>query len=252
MTISRALWLLFVVFGCTSKHIKPAHFDADPSTIVNGLKQCAEGFTEISGRIETTLWRDGERIRLEQLFLRAKSGNLRLDTLSPIGQSLSTVVYDGGRLLILDHPHNEFFIGAANREVMKRFLYVDLDPDALSTLLGGCVPFTTGTPSQVSWDAETNRSTVTLTEGQQITQLWFENGDEVRRVDSKANGKVYRLLLGDYQSVGRQKRPNRLKFEDTTQDFTIEFRLSDLRTLEQIPASSFLLSPPPGAKVRPL
>ena len=250
--MSRALWLLFVVFGCTSKHTKPAHFNVDPSAFLAGLEQCVEGFTDISGRIEMTLWRDGERIRLEQLFLRAQSGNLRLDTLSPVGQSLSTITYDGGRLLIIDHPNHQFLIGAANREVMKRYLYVDLDPDALSSLLGGCVPFTTGTPSRVSWDSELSRLTVTLTEDEQSTQFWFENENEVRRVDIKGNGKVYRLLLGDYESAGKHKRPNRLKFEDTTQNLTIEFRLSQLQTLDQIPASSFLLSPPPGAKVQPL
>jgi outer membrane lipoprotein-sorting protein len=251
--MSRALCLLFVVIGCTSKYTKPSTFDADPTAILGALDECSKGFTEISGRIETTLWREGERIRLEQLFLRSKSGNLRLDTLSPIGQPLSTVVYDGGRLLILDHLNNQFMIGAANREAMKRFLYVDLEPDALSTLLGGCVPFTKGKPSPtVSWDSETNRSMLTLTADHYVTQLWFENGDEVRRVDLTSKGKVYRLLMGDYESTGQQKRANRLKFEDMAQNLTIEFRISELRTFDQIPPSSFLLSPPPGAKVQPL
>ena len=94
----RLLLLCIVVFGCNKKHIKPDNFDKDPSDITKALGACADNMTDISGVLDTTIWRNGERLRIEQLFLRSKSGNLRIDSLSPSGQPVNTVVFDGGRL----------------------------------------------------------------------------------------------------------------------------------------------------------
>ncbi len=248
----RYLWLVLGFVGCTSTHTKPSNFDDDPSRTLAVITQCQQMVSDISGVLETTIWRGEERLKLEQLFLRSKSGNLRIDTLSPVGQPLSTVVYDGGRLLILDHPNNQLLIGAASRDVMKQFLYVDLEPEALSSLLGGCIPFVDGRPSAIRWDPQTGRSVFSLTTDTLLTKIWFENTDEVRRVDLISGPRTYRLRLGKYETYSEHKRPTRLKFEDGSQNLTIEFRFSDIRTLDQIPVSSFLLSPPAGAEVRPL
>ena len=78
----RLLLLCIVVFGCNKKHIKPDNFDKDPSNITKALGACADNMTDISGVLDTTIWRNGERLRIEQLFLRSKSGNLRIDSLS--------------------------------------------------------------------------------------------------------------------------------------------------------------------------
>ncbi len=252
MRIIRYLCLFLGVIGCGSTQTKPSTFDEDPKHALAVINQCADMMTDISGVLDTTLWRSDERVKLEQLFLRSKSGNLRIDTLSPIGQPLSTVVYDGGRLLILDHPNNQLLIGAANRDVMKKFLFVDLEPEALSTLLGGCMPFVNGTPSPVSWDANVGRSAFSLVNEALVTKIWFENLGDVRRVDLLKDAQTYTLRLGEYMQYGSHKRPQRLKFDDKSRSITIEFRFSDIQMLDQIPASSFLLSPPPGAEVRPL
>lgn len=248
----RYVWLFLGVMGCTSTHTKPSTFDEDPKGALAIIHQCTDMMTDISGVLETTLWRSNERVKLEQLFLRSKSGNLRIDTLSPIGQPLSTVIYDGGRLLILDHPNNQFLIGAANREVMKKFLFVDLEPEALSSLLGGCMPFVDGEPSAVSWDSKVGRSAFSLSSDSLITKIWFEKRGDVRRVDLVKGEHTYALRMGEYRHYGAHRRPQRLKFEDIHRSVTIEFRFSGIQALDQIPPSSFLLSPPPGAEVRPL
>ena len=114
------------------------------------------------------------------------------------------------------------------------------------------MPFVTGAPSPVSWDANVGRSTFSLVNEALVTKIWFENLGDVRRVDLIKDEQTYSLRLGEYKQYGAHKRPQRLKFDDKSRAITIEFRFSDIRMLDQIPASSFLLSPPPGAEVRPL
>ena len=131
---------LVLLLGCPSNYRKPSNFDEDPSTALTELKACKSEMFSTSGVLNTTTWRDEKRVKLEQLFIRSKEGNLRIDTLSPVGEPLSTLVYDGGRLLVYDQMANIFYIGTSSRAVIQRFLFVDIEPRDLSALLGGCMP----------------------------------------------------------------------------------------------------------------
>ena len=249
----RLLLLCIVVFGCNKKHIKPDNFDKDPSNITKALGACADNMTDISGVLDTTIWRNGERLRIEQLFLRSKSGNLRIDSLSPSGQPVNTVVFDGGRLLILDQANHQFLMGPATRDVVQKYLYVNLSPDVLSSLLGGCTPVFSGKPSALSWDEETGRTTFSVNHGETNVYLWFEDKSDIRRIDfEESKGRTYRLLLGEYQTFQTQRRAGRLKFIDASQQLEIEFKIKEIESVSTIEHSSFLLEPPPGTEVRPL
>lgn len=249
----RLLLLCIVMLGCNKKHIKPDNFDDDPSTLNKSLLACIDKMTNISGVLDTTIWRNGERLRIEQLFLRSQSGNLRIDSLSPSGQPVNTVVFDGGRLLILDQSNHQFLMGPATREVVQKYLYVNLSPDVLSSLLGGCTPVFTGKSSPLSWDEETGRTTFSVNSGESKVHLWFEGQSDIRRIDFTENqDRAYRLLLGDYQTFNAQRRPARLKFIDSSQQVEIEFKIKEIQSVPTIEHSSFLLEPPPGTEVRPL
>ena len=150
------LW--FGLLGCPQQHKKPTHFDENADGVLNNLRACQSKMTALSGVLQTTTWREGERVRLEQLFLRSSEGNLRIDTLSPMGQPLSTVVFDGGKITVYDQNSGQFFVGSADRDVVKQFLFIDLPPDDLSMLLGGCSPFTYGVATPLTWEETTGRT----------------------------------------------------------------------------------------------
>ena len=99
-----------VWMGCPSSHKKPSNFDESPSEVLSHLRSCENKMFTASGVINTTTWSNGKRIKLEQLFIRSTDGNLRIDTLSPVGQPLSTLVFDGGRLLVYDQQAGVFYI----------------------------------------------------------------------------------------------------------------------------------------------
>ena len=238
--------------GCPSTHRKPAGFNDDPTEILSHLARCPATMLAVSGVLQTDTWKDGQRIKLDQLFVRSAEGNLRIDTLSPVGQPLSTLVYDGGRLLVFDQSAGVFYVGSATREVIRKFLLVDIEPAALSILLGGCLPFTDGTPSRVSWDDTTGRYNVSLKRKNQDIQIWYEGEHLVRRLDLKESDRVYTLLLGDYQSVEGMLRPTRMKFVEKAAGLDIALSIRELRKLEQIGPETFMLEPPTGVEIRTL
>ena len=249
----RLLILCIVSFGCNKKHIKPDDFNTDPSEINTALTACADGMSDISGVLETTIWRNDERLRIEQLFLRSKSGNLRIDSLSPSGQPVNTVVFDGGRLLIFDQANHQFLMGPATREVIQEYLYINLSPDTLSSLLGGCTPVFKGTLSPLSWDEQTGRTAFTVSTDESNISIWFEDKHDVRRIEFKeSKDRAYRLLLGDYRTFDSHRRPSRLKFIDDAKEVEIEFKVKEIQSVSTIEHSSFMLEPPPGTEVRPL
>ena len=205
-----------------------------------------------SGVLNTTTWRDGKRVKLDQLFIRSNAGNLRIDTLSPVGEPLSTLVYDGGRLLVYDQTNNIFYIGSATQDVIRTFLLVDIGPGALSTLLGGCMPYTDGTPSKITWAADTGRHTFDLKTETQKIRLWYEAPYRVRRIELRKSEQLYTLLLGHYESIQGLSRPTRMKFLEANSDLEIELSVRDLRKVDAIAPSTFILEPPAGAEVRTL
>ena len=68
----------------------------------------------------------------------------------------------------------------------------------------------------------------------------------------RSNEKFYTLLLGQYETVEGLTRPTRLKFLEQSSGLEIELSLSDLRKVDAIMQSTFLLEPPSGVEVRTL
>ena len=242
----------FGLLGCPQQHKKPTYFDENADGILNNLRACQSKMTALSGVLQTTTWREGERVRLEQLFLRSSEGNLRIDTLSPMGQPLSTVVFDGGKITVYDQNSRQFFVGSADREVVKQFLFIDLPPDDLSTLLGGCSPFTRGVATPLTWEETTGRIRFELSKEEETHTVWIENQTDVRKVEFRNQEAVSTLFMGAYATKAGHKRPMRFKFEDTNQNLEIEIKISELNILETIGGSPFTLTPPPGVEAQPL
>lgn len=238
--------------GCPTNYRKPADFTQDSSGIIAHMKTCESLTKSTSGILKTDTWRDGNRLKLEQMFIRSSAGALRVDTLSPIGQPLSTLVFDGGRLLIYDQVEPAFYMGSASRTVIQQFLMVDIEPNALSSLLGGCLPQFPGTPSEVTWDEASGRHRFSIKDDHRTVQIWYESGLKVRRVELMEPTRQYTLLMGDYEEVGQQVRPTRLKFIDQKTQIEVDLALKDLRTLETVPSQTFKLELPAGLEVRML
>ena len=238
--------------GCPSNYRKPADFTQDPSGIIAHIKTCESLTKSTSGILKTDTWRDGNRLKLEQMFIRSNTGALRIDTLSPVGQPLSTLVFDGGRLLIYDQVEPAFYMGSASRTVIQQFLMVDIEPDALSSLLGGCLPQFPGTPSAVTWDEASGRHSFSINDNHLSARIWYESGLKVRRVELTEPTRKYTLLMGDYKEVGGQYRPTRLKFIDQKTQLEVDLELEDLRTVETVSPQTFRLEPPAGLGVRML
>ena len=243
---------IFVWMGCPTNYRKPADFTQDPSDIMAHMKTCESLTKSTSGILKTDTWRDGNRLKLEQMFIRANTGALRIDTLSPIGQPLSTLVFDGGRLLIYDQTEPAFYMGSASRTVIQQFLMVDIEPNALSSLLGGCLPQFPGIPSEVTWDEASGRHSFSITDAHKAVRIWYESGLKVRRVELTEQTRQYTLLMGNYKKIGEQIRPTKLKFIDQKTQLEVDLDLKDLRTLENVSPQTFMLEPPAGLEVRML
>ena len=242
---------LLLTLACVSHFEKPTGFNEDPSSIIQRLSECERRQVNESGVLESTVWKEDERVRVEQLFLRSLDGRLRVDTLSPVGQPLNTIAFDGGRILILDHQNHVFRVGPAERSVLREHLFVDLEPVELSALIGGCVPFVSGRAQKLDWDSNSGRSILKLEETGRTITLALENNKRVRSVDIVTDSKHTRLLMGDYRGTDFE-RPFRFKFIDDARSIHVEFTLSELKTMATLPSESFLISPPNGVRVEPL
>ena len=146
--------VLVFIAGCGGRQSQPADFNPDPSPFIQRIKERNEAIKSLTAELTVELWKGTDRLRFSQMVAVDSSQRLRIDALSPMGSPISTMVSDGGRLMLYAVSEKRFFIGESSPENLAQLLPVPLDPSELSMLLRGAIPLMDADESLVEWDPD--------------------------------------------------------------------------------------------------
>ena len=253
---SEKLWtlslFLCVLLGCGQRHKKPSNFSENPDPYIKKLQGCIDSLSPMRGAMSITAWRAQERLKLEQLFIYSGDGKLRVDTLSPTGIPASTLASDGSQFMLHDHFAGRFFYGVPSKEIMQRFLLVNMSPKSLSTLLGGCVPMEQFSSLKLVWDKERGQAKLLMGTPTSKSIVWFDSQRRAVEMEQWVDQHVIQIRLGDFRQVGKVERPMKLRYTDRKTQIQNTLHITELTDIELHDETMFELSPPPGMSIETL
>jgi len=266
--VSRSVCLLRWAFvaalcglgACGGAVPRPTSGPTDAAALVAAVSARAGAVRSLSGLLALEVWRGDERVRLRQLIAQRRPSHLRVDTLTPFEQPVSTLVSDGVTLSIYALDERRFYEGQATAENLARVLQVPVDAEALGALLRGELPLMADAgPPALSWDGErsqwrldvptrapdplSRRQTLFVEpSANRLAEVVFKSGDAT----------TLHAWLGDYDGTGPTAVPRRLRFEVPARALRVDARLQDHRVNVDLPDEAFMLEAPRGVAIERL
>jgi len=189
----------------------------------------------------------------EQLVVR-RPGDLRVEAMSPFGLAL-LLAAQGSELAIFEPGENRFMRGQANADTLYRYVRIPMAPaDAVGLLMGLAPPAfaLTGDADSISNDG----AMLVATYGIAATgtrELGFSDGNLAMVRETASDGTVnYDVRYSDYRDIGGVMFPYAVDAKFPTAGSHVTFRYLRPIVNGEIPDSTFVLTPAPGATLMDL
>ncbi len=240
--------------GCPGRFARPDDFQADPAPLLAAVATRGEQVRSLTAQLRLEVWHGSERVKLRQLVAVRRPDHLRVDSLSPFDQPLSTLVSDGERLRIYALDEHRFYEGPATPRNLGKLMPIRLEPHELNDLLRGVVPVMPHTQAKVGWNADEGWYQLDLEgpggrqrihfepKGRRVVQTTVWRGDAVR----------WKARLGRFDGEGPGALPTRLRFEAPAEELRIDVEVVDHRQNPDLPDAAFELEVPRGVQVEAL
>ncbi len=237
--------------GCPGRHARPDDFQADPAVFLSRIEARAAAVKSLTAELSLEVWRGDERVRLKQLVALRRPDKLRVDSLSPFGQPLSTLTSDGETLAIYAQDEHRFYTGAATPENLARLVPIRVEPDELVALLRGGVPLGAAERGTVGWDAERGLYPLDLVGPATRRRIHFDPEHlRVRAVRVWRGERLrYEARFTDYTGEGDAALPRRMRFESAEDEVRVDVSVADHRVNVELPDEAFQLEAPRGVPV---
>lgn len=210
----------------------------DPGTdaLIAHLTTLRDRVTSLRAETKSDARVGKERANVEVLIMATWGGKLRYQAMNPGGASLAAdLASDGQEICFIDANKNCGECGPASPENVSRLVRVPLPPDAVVAVMMGGTPLITPTAKKLTWDSDTGREILELTDAAGMTQRIEVDGRE-RRWDlllselRDAKGKlIWRIRHKDFHVVTREhgdpvRLPGLSLFEQPDNDVRIDWR----------------------------
>ncbi len=250
-------WMVVValtLLGCPGRYARPDDFSADPAPFFEALAKRSEAVKSLTAQLGLEVWSGDDRVRLRQLVALRRPDHLRIDSLSPFDQPLSTLVSDGERLEIYSLEEKRFYVGRASPSNLARLIPIELAPDELVALLRGDVPVTQHEEVAVSWDDDQGWYQLDLSGPEARQRVHFEAKTwHVMAVQAWRGDTVrYIARFAEYVGEGHAAIPTRMRFEVPSESLRVDVEVRDHRLNPNLPDAAFDLEPPRGVPVESL
>ena len=196
----------------------------------------------------------GDRhVKAKEEIVVKRPGNLRVEAMSPFGVAL-LLAAQGSQLAIFEPDQNRFMRGNATADTLYRYVRIPMAPaDAVGLLMGLAPPefALNGIADSVSNDGAMivasygNNNTASGTR-----ELGFSGGNlaMVRETAGNGDGRVnYEVRYSDYHDIGGVMFPYVVDATFPAAGSHVTFRYLRPIVNGDIPDSTFVLTPAPGA-----
>ena len=192
-----------------------------------------------------------QHVKAKEDIVVKRPGNLRVEAMSPFGVAL-LLAAQGSELAIFEPGRNRFMRGNATADTLYRYVRIPMAPaDAVGLLMGLAPPeFALNTIA----DAVSNDGAMIVASyGNNNTasgtrELGFSGGNLAMVRETAGNGRVnYEVRYSDYHDIGGVMFPYVVDATFPAAGSHVTFRYLRPIVNGDIPDSTFVLTPAPGA-----
>lgn len=190
----------------------------------------------------------GQHLKAKENIVARRPNSLRVEAQSPLGVAL-LLTAQGHELAIFEPGQNRFTRGAANAETLYKYARIPMAPADAVALLMGLAPrdFIPMIPDSTSNEGEMMVATYILAPSG-TRQLGFANGQLAMVRETDADGRVsYDVRYTDYHDIGGVMFPYVVDADFPVAQSHVKFRYVRPIVNGDIPSSTFVLTPAPGA-----
>jgi hypothetical protein len=191
----------------------------------------------------------GQHVKAREEIVVRRPDSLRVEAMSPFGLAL-LLAASGSDLAIFEPEQNRFLRGQANADTLYRYVRIPMAPgDAVALLMGLAPPaFALGRNA----DLVSNDGAMTVaTYGNSASgtrELGFSDGNLAMVRETAGDGRVnYEVRYSDYHDIGGVMFPYVVDANFPVASSHVSFRYLRPIVNGDIPASTFVLTPAPGA-----
>jgi outer membrane lipoprotein-sorting protein len=191
----------------------------------------------------------GQHLKAKEDIVMRKPNSMRVEARSPFGVAL-LLAAQGDDLAIFEPSENRFMRGEATAATLYRYVRIPMAPADAVALLMGLAPrdfVTSAVPDSASNDGAMMVATYG-TGPSGIRQLGFTDGNLAMVRDTAADGRVnYEVRYTDYHDIGGVMFPYVVDAAFPIAQSHVRFRYVRPIVNGNIPDSTFVLTPAPGA-----
>lgn len=211
-------------------------------------------------RAETTMdyWVGGERVRGTVLLMAERGAYVRINALSPAGDTVAAdLACDGASFGLIDYNADCQLTGPCDARSIGQLLRVWLEPDELLLLAVGGVPLLPDADVALAWSSDRTAEALTLSAADGRTQRVYlqksgDHWDVAAAVLERADGEVeWELENRDFETLegadgASFRAPNRSRFQQPAADADLAVRWHEREANVELPPAAFEMSIPPG------
>jgi hypothetical protein len=211
-------------------------------------------------RAESTMdyWVGGERARGTVLMMAEPGAKVRINALSPAGDTVAAdLACDGASFALVDYNADCQLTGPCDARSIGRLLRVWLEPDELLLLALGGVPLLDGAPA-LTWSGERAAEMLTLSGPGGRTQRVFlqRSGDDhwdvvASMVETPGGDIEWELENRDFHTIEGDdgasfRAPRRTRFQQPAERADLAVRWSEREANLELNPAAFQMSVPAG------
>lgn len=233
----------------------PADAYQDANTLLAQMEQKRAPIQSfrIAGSIDHV---SDQRVRGKTYIFSKLPDNLRIDILSPFGNTLSVLTADKTKFGLSDYKSGKFFSGAPKPCNVARFIGIPLFPKEVITILIGQIPLIAG-DAKISWH-EDGHYIVTITNGN-MEQILHIGPDKktlpLRRAILKENDQIYfDVSYAAWKMTEEIYIPYEIhvKMPKENAELFVQYESDGVELNVSLPANAWEQTMPNGAKRQPL
>jgi hypothetical protein len=170
--------LLLITAACGGRTYTRTYPEPTGDQVLTRLGETRAKARSFRASTRMDYWLGDDRVRSKVLIMGEAGAKVRINFLSPAGDSvMADLACDGAGFVFVDQQNNCVLTGPCNADSIARFLRVRLAPDDFLSMATGTSPVLDGAQGTVTWDAKRGHEVVDLTAPMGTQKLVFDGRD---------------------------------------------------------------------------
>lgn len=182
----------------------------------------------LEAKVDT--FQKGKRVRGKAMMMMLKPNHLRIDTLSPFEQPITTLMISENELNFYNFQKNKFYHGDVSRNNLGRFLPMDLSLKQFMDLIAGLPPVIAFQKYELLKEKDGVNYHLILHNGDHKQEIIYHPTDfKISQMIHYKNGKMlYKIKFDQFVKRGEIYYGKKIYYENTVRKSKAKLKMIDL------------------------